>query len=156
MDEELVKITNDYIPKTDGKYMNKQSGILENNPLYNGKRTRVWAYDLNSAYAATLYNKVPDTRKIAGYYREVVKGKEIGFILGTSLTYIDEGYAEIIFELIDSPKELKDWILKWYEKKKNPKSEQEKIDAKACLTYTVGYMQYTNPWLRAYVVESCN
>lgn len=156
MDKELIKLTNDWIPRSQGKYMNKQSGILECNKEFLGKKVKVWAYDLNSAYAATLYNKIPDTRKISGYYRDVIKGKEIGFILGTSLTYVDEGYAEIIFELIDSPQELKDWILKWYEKKKNPKSEQDKLDAKACLTYTVGYMQYTNPWLRAYVVESCN
>ena len=155
MDSQLTEFTNKYIPCVDGKYLNTQSGILEYEPQYLHKELEVYAFDINSAYAATIYNKMPYTKIAAGYYR-VLKENEVGFIVGRTLTLVTEGYADVCFTLVDTPKSIKDFLYRWYQKKEHPKDETEKQDAKACLTYSVGYMQYTNIWLRAYIVESCN
>jgi hypothetical protein len=63
---------------------------------------------------------------------------------------------DVVFDLIDTPKGVKDYYIKWYNIKKNPKNEEEKIKAKAYLNLPIGYSQRYNPFLRAYVVNSCN
>ncbi|MBO7716130.1 MAG: hypothetical protein J6S85_21375 [Methanobrevibacter sp.] len=151
MSERLQFITMDRIGKSSGnKFMNVQAGILWSNKNYNRKRTPFHSYDINSAYASCIYNKIPDTRDYSGVYRELEKD-EIGFIFGGSLTLVTEGYADICFKLVDTNDRLKKFLSRWYLRKQNKED-----GAKECLTYAFGYLQYKNPYLRAYIVELCN
>ena len=63
--------------------------------------------------------------------------------------------ADIKFKLIDTPQKLKDFLIKWYNKKKTS-SGNAKLEAKAMLNLPIGYCQRYNPFLRSYVVNSCN
>lgn len=151
MSERLQFITMDRIGKSsENKFMNIQSGILWSNEKYKKKRIYFYSYDINSAYASCIYNKIPDTSDYSGVYRELEKD-EIGFIFGSSLTLVTEGYADICFKLVDTNDKLKKFLSRWYLRKQNKED-----GAKECLTYAFGYLQYKNPYLRAYIVELCN
>lgn len=63
--------------------------------------------------------------------------------------------ADIKFKLIDTPKKLKDFLIRWYNRKKNS-TGNEKLEAKAMLNLPIGYCQRYNPFLRSYVVNTCN
>lgn len=113
----------------------------------------VIGYDLNSAYASVLMNKIIDTYNM-DFYREV-ENNEVGFLLDSDLTMVHNGFADVIFPLIESP--YKEYVQEWYWKKKNsPKGSPERDIAKEVLVITVGLWQNKNPFLRAYVVNSCN
>lgn len=128
--------------------------IVGFNPKWDKQEHNVVCYDLNSAYAAVLSNKIPDTYKMD--YARIVKKGEIGFIFNIDLMLVQEGgYADIIMPLIDSP--YKDFVNHWYNVKKTAtKGSKEKSIAKEILVITVGLWQKVNPFLRAYVVNSCN
>lgn len=142
-------------PET-GKYVCSASPILDYNKKYNNKETKdVYEYDLNSAYAAVLLNKVPDLSAPVGRDRTVAKG-EIGFLLDDHLTLVYPGYeADVIFKEIDAPQSLKDYINKHYRVKQCTTGRQ-KTEAKQMLNFPVGYCQRKNPFLRAYVIHKCN
>lgn len=139
------------IPLVDKKFLNKQAGILKSNDKYKNIWTDYYEYDLNSAYAAIIYDKMPDTR----YYRKYsfLNDNEIGFIFGDSLTLVEHGYADIIFPLVDTPEGLKKYLSRWYKRKQN---KDKRYFGKHALVQAVGYLQYHNPYLRAYIVEKCN
>lgn len=128
--------------------------IVGFNPKWDKKEHHVVCYDLNSAYAAVLNKKIPDTYKME--YGRIVQKNEIGFIFNTDLTLVHEGeYADIVMPLIDSP--YKDFVSYWYNIKKTaPKGSKERAISKEILVITVGLWQKVNPFLRAYVVNSCN
>lgn len=112
-----------------------------------------YVYDLNSAYANVLMNYIPDTKE----YRcnDFVGEGEVGFMLDDKLSMVDSGWADVIFKLMDSP--YKDFVMKYYEIKKNlPKGDPERDKAKAVINLAIGMLQRHNPFVRAYVVHSCN
>lgn len=140
------------VGKIDGKFLNKIAGIQKFNPKYNHKKTYCYQYDLNSAYLAQMYNKIPDTRTVKDYDREVEEG-EIGFIFDDELTLVDKPglFAEIIFDLINSPEGVKKYCERWFQRKK------EKVNgAKHQIVDAIGYMQYKNPYMRSYIIHKCN
>lgn len=134
----------------DGKYaqssvpcigvLNHERAVLSN----------VYEYDINSAYASVIVREIPSFSEIE--YNRVVKEGEIGFLLNENLSLCHFGeFAEVICKLIPTPKPLKEYIYKWYQKKKEGDKE-----AKCMLNFPIGYFQRTNPFFRAYVVNSCN
>lgn len=128
------------------------SPLLYSNPKYEGKRIYAYEYDLNSAYAAILLKDTfPDTstRLKPG---TVQKG-EIGFTLDLQLRHEGE-HASVRFKTMPSP--YKEYVRKYYNIKSTTTDKDIKMTAKAMLNYGVGYWQKVNPYLRAYVVNSCN
>lgn len=138
----------------DNKPIQSAKPILGYNKLYDNTEHQVYVYDLNSAYAAVLTDKIIDTYS-ARYY-DIVGTNEVGFRLDDNLTMVDTGAeADVIFPLIESP--YKDFVAKWYNIKKTaPKGSDERTKAKNILTFMVGLFQNHNPYLRAYVIHSCN
>jgi len=138
----------------DGKILESAKPILGFNPKFDNTEHQVYCYDLNSAYAAVLRDKIIDTYNFR--CDDVVKENEVGFMFNNDLTMVSKGYiADYVFPLIDSP--YKEFCDKWYKiKKKSPKGSREKAEAKDVLVITVGLFQLHNPFLRAYVVNSCN
>lgn len=138
----------------DGKLVESAKAIVGYNKSFDKTEHNVVAYDLNSAYAAVLTNKIIDTYNM-DVAREV-KENEIGFLLNADLTMMHPGEeADVVFPLIDSP--YKEYVTEWYNKKKDaPKGSADRDIAKEVLVITVGLWQNKNPFLRAYVVNSCN
>lgn len=137
-----------------GKHVYSASPILGFNKAYDRTEHYCYGYDLNSAYAAVLSDKIPDTYHMR--LADFVCDGEIGFDMKEGLPLVFPGeFADYVFPLIDSP--YKEFVREWYEKKKSaPKGSKEKQIAKEVLVISVGLMQNHNPFLRAYVVNMCN
>lgn len=102
-------------------------------------------------------HKIPDFNK-PKYYTQVLDN-EVGFLVDENCTMVTEkgDYAHIIFPLIDTPEGVKNFVNKYYEIKESaPKGSVERANAKAMLNLAIGYTQRTNPFVRAFVVHSCN
>lgn len=155
-----IKRLNDYLDPESNKYICSARPILDYNRAYEKQYLKdCYEYDLNSAYANTILKQIPDLYNpiIAEWPNQIkVKKNEIGFIFDDELSTVKPGYlADIKFKLIDTPKSLKEFLLKWYNKKKTS-TGNEKLEAKAMLNLPIGYCQRYNPFLRSYVVNSCN
>lgn len=139
----------------DGKIFQSAKPILGFNKKFDRTEHPVVVYDLNSAYAMALVDKIIDTYN-PRYYDYVEEG-EAGFISSDpDLKIRHKGeYADVIFPLMESP--YKDFAKKYYNIKKTaPKGSDERDLAKQILVITVGLWQNVNPYLRAYVVGKCN
>lgn len=155
-----IKRLEAYLNPESNKYICSAKPVLDYNKQYEKQLLKdCYEYDLNSAYANTLLKKIPDLKNpiIANWPDQIkVNKNEIGFILDDELSMAEAGnYADIKFKLIDTPQKLKDFLIKWYNKKKNSIGN-EKLEAKAMLNLPIGYCQRYNPFLRSYVVNSCN
>ena len=150
---------NKYYNAESGKYLCSAKPILDYNRKYEKQLlNNCYEYDLNSAYATTLLDKIPDLYHptFAEWPNKVKVGKnEVGFLLNDDLPLVYNSSADIKFPLIDTPKELKNFLIKWYNKKKTT-TGNAKLEAKAMLNLPIGYCQRYNPFLRSYVVNSCN
>ena len=139
----------------DGKILQSAKPILGFNKKFDRTEHPVVIYDLNSAYAMALVDKIIDTYN--PHYYDYVEEGEVGFISSDhNLTIRHKGeYADVIFPLMESP--YKDFARKYYNIKKTaPKGSDERELAKQILVITVGLWQNVNPYLRAYVVGKCN
>ena len=159
-DKYNIERLNKYKNTENNKYVCSASPILDYNRKYEKQLLEnCYEYDLNSAYANTLLRKIPDLENpvIAKWPDQIkVNKNEVGFILDDTLSLVNSGYmADIKFKLIDTPKKLKDFLIRWYNRKKNS-TGNEKLEAKAMLNLPIGYCQRYNPFLRSYVVNSCN
>ena len=155
-----IKVLDKYLDLESNKYVCSARPILDYNRAYEKQYLKdCYEYDLNSAYANTILKQIPDLYNpiIAEWPNQIkVKKNEIGFIFDDELSIVKPGYeADIKFKLIDTPKSLKEFLLKWYNKKKTS-TGSEKLEAKAMLNLPIGYCQRYNPFLRSYVVNSCN
>lgn len=122
------------------------------NERYNKRRLDVYYYDLNSAYAFIMLTyRFPDTSTPP--IQKIVEKGEIGFDCDGNLVH-PGAYGLYVFKEMESP--LKVFASRWFCKKKNARSEQDKTKAKNVLCYSIGYLQLVNPFLRAFVVNSCN
>ena len=141
-----------HLKKTEkGSYELSAKALVGFNPKYDNTEQYLYVYDLNSAYAAAMMDKIPDTT----HYRQrsEVNDGEVGFLLSEGLPLVHSGYADVVFKLIESP--YKKFVRKYYDIKCNS-TGKEKQDAKNILVYSVGYLQRKNPFLRSYIVNSCN
>ena len=152
---DIVKEEKDFFKRDPkGKIRASAKPIIGFNKKYDMTEHNVVAYDLNSAYAAALMDKIIDTYNMD--YARVVEKNEVGFLMNDDLTLVEEGeYADYVFPLMESP--YKAFAKKYYEqKKKAPKGSKERDLAKQILVITVGQWQNHNPFLRAFVVNRCN
>ena len=140
-----------------GNYSCSASPLIGFNAKYEGIEIQdVYEYDKNSAYASELIDKIPDLNKPLYRRDQKVKTGYVGFYIDDTLTLVEEGgYADITFPLIESPKPVKDYCMRWYNRKKEAKGN-EKLEAKAMLNLPIGYCQRYNPFLRSYIVHKCN
>ena len=151
---------NRWLNEESNKYVCSASPILGYNKKYEKQELKdCYEYDLNSAYAATIMEKIPDLwNPTFATYPDMVKVNkgEIGFMLNDMLTMVEPGNkADVKFKLIDTPDKLKAFLKKWYGIKKTS-TGLEKLKAKAMLNLPIGYCQRYNPFLRSYVVNTCN
>ncbi len=146
-----------WLDEEKGSYICSASPIIGFNPRFENKVIEdIWEYDLNSAYSSVLMNKMPDLYHPLWSKDQHVKKGFIGFYLNNHLSMVEAGgYADVTFPLIDSPESLKDYCMKWYDKK-TKSTGSEKLYAKAMLNLPIGYTQRYNPFFRAYIVHSCN
>lgn len=116
----------------------------------------IYEYDMNSAYGWAMKQPQPDTNcdeEDIIYFQCVPKGY-VGFTYGEHLERVTVGkYADIAFPLVESP--FIKFADKWYNEKKT-KTGDEKAKAKQILVYAVGFLQRTQPFLRANIVGLCN
>ena len=171
-----------WIDPNSGKFTLSASPILGYNKKFEKQELKdCYEYDLNSAYASVMMDKIPDIdNPIEG--RVKVEEGEVGFIYDEHLTLVKGGIGEtanIKFKLIDAPEGLKRFATKYYNIKKTEKAlfEAAKIDlehgvagaaervkqhkqafneAKYQLNLPIGYCQRHNPFFRAYIVNTCN
>lgn len=134
-----------------GSFVLSAGALVGFNPKYDCREEYLYVYDLNSAYAAVMMNKIPDTSSYK--LNACVGANEIGFLLNDKLPLVHKGYADIVFKLMDSP--YRQFARKYYDIKRNS-TGNEKNKAKAMLVYSVGYLQRHNPFIRAYIVNTCN
>ena len=138
-----------------GKIIQSAKPILGYNKKFDKTEHPVVVYDLNSAYAMALVDKIIDTYNPR--YCDFVGENEVGFFssdINLKIRHKGE-YADVVFPLIESP--YKDFARKYYEIKKTaPKGSDERELAKQILVITVGLWQNVNPYLRAYVIGKCN
>lgn len=151
---EEINIDNSVFDIVKNKVVQSARPILGYNKMYDNTEHKVYVYDLNSAYANILKDKIIDTYHWRNYCK--VGENEIGFLMDDDLTLVYPGnYADRVYPLIDSP--FKEYVTKYYNiKRRAPKGSRERSEAKAYLNYLVGCWQNHNPFLRAYVVNSCN
>lgn len=138
-----------------GRIVQSAKPILGYNKKFDKTEHPVVVYDLNSAYAMALIDKIIDTYNPR--YCDFVGENEVGFFssdINLKIRHKGE-YADVVFPLIESP--YKDFARKYYEIKKTaPKGSDERELAKQILVITVGLWQNVNPYLRAYVIGKCN
>lgn len=135
----------------EGKFELSAAPLLGFKKQYDNTEQYLYVYDLNSAYAAQMINKIPDTTSYQ--LRTMVHEGEIGFLLAEKLPLVHSGYADVVFKLMESP--YKKYIKKYYDIKRNSTGE-EKQKAKNQLVVSVGYLQRKNPFIRSYIINSCN
>ena len=138
-----------------GRIVQSAKPILGYSKKFDKTEHHVVVYDLNSAYAMALIDKIIDTYNPR--YCDFVGENEVGFFssdINLKIRHKGE-YADVVFPLIESP--YKDFARKYYEIKKTaPKGSDERELAKQILVITVGLWQNVNPYLRAYVIGKCN
>lgn len=143
-----------------GKYMKSSRQLLWTNPKFDGQEIpHTWIYDLNAAFSSILMTKIPDLNNLKRR-DDIVKEDEIGF-KGKYLDHFTLARpgeeAELIFDLIESP--YKNWCIKLYNEKIKCKAKDDEVGAlkaKQTVNFFIGFLQRTNPLMRAYIVESCN
>ena len=131
------------------------SPFLYYNEKFDKTEHQVYIYDLNSAYGYQLLSdKFPDT----SHYKLFTKLKEnqVGFLMDDQLTMVTTTgiQCDFVFDTMESP--YKKWVQKIYKQKKEGKTEEERLKAKNLLNLAIGYLQRKNPFIRAFIVHSCN
>lgn len=139
------------IPDMDDEYFSY--GIKPyRNKKYIGKRvSNCIGYDMNSAFSYGMLQPLPDTTKPLG--TGIVESNMYGFDFFGNRVKTGKT-AMFRFYLMDSP--YKKFVEKWYGKKKNPKTEQEKKDAKFVLNAAIGAIQRHNCFMRAAILDNFN
>ena len=138
-----------------GKFLLTARPLLYCNPKYNNTRNEAIGYDINSSYSYAMLNDMPDTS--VPYRTGYVKDGEMGFkedSEGNFVPVFTGHFAIWIFPIMPTP--FKRFVDKYYEKKLNSTSIEEKLKAKGILNYCIGYMQRTNPFLRAAIIYYAN
>ena len=138
------------VPKLEVNF--SASPFMWYNEKFVNTRQYAYEYDINSAYATIMYfYKFPDTS--VEYKTGIVDENEIGFDADGNI--VKEGrFALWKFPIIESP--FKKFAEVYYKRKQKAKNEELKTRAKNILNYSVGFLQRVNPFLRAYIVNSCN
>lgn len=158
-DDEMCKKLLAYDDEENGSGSNKflvsASPLMYKNEKYEGTRNKAIGYDLNSSYSNAMLKPIPDTS--VPYHSGIVKAGEIGFKEdenGHLVPVFENHFSYFIFPLMDSP--FTKFVNNWYKKKKNAKDPADKKKAKDVLNFCIGYMQKTNPFIRAKIIYEAN
>lgn len=128
------------------------SALLWYNERFVKTRQYAYEYDINSAYANIMANYLFPNTEVESK-TGIVNKNEIGFDSNGNL--IKEGeFALWKFPLMESP--FKKFAQVYFERKQKAKTEEIKQKSKNTINYAVGFLQRVNPFLRAYIVNSCN
>ena len=139
------------------KYMCSASPLVWYNPKYEMTELRdVYEYDVNSAYSSVMLDRIPDVNR--PYFGHTLKKDQVGFWLDDKLSMVSQPgcYAEIAFDLIELSPKQKEYLKRLYEKKETALDEFEYKEAKLAANAAIGYYQKWNPFMRSYVVNTCN
>lgn len=140
-----------------GRYTCSAGPLVGYNPKYEHQDLyNVYEYDLNSAYSSVMLKKIPNINK--PYFNQKLKKNQVGFILDEkcSMTTAEGCFAQILFDLIELSPKQKKYIENLYLKKEMAIDELEHDNIKTMLNASIGYYQRYNPFIRAYIVHSCN
>ena len=149
-----------YNKNEDGWIYPIMAGLLWFNPKYNGQRIENCVeYDVNNAYSYALTFDIPDTR-VTPREHDFTKEGEIGFNI-TSKGFTNEVYlyaefepnklCDLIFPSRKSP--FDKFVKKYYNKRVNAKTKEEKEKIKQILNYAVGYIARKNPFLHSCILS---
>lgn len=152
--DEFVKRELGYDPIVKNSFSVSASPFLYHNKKFEGTRQKAIGYDLNSSYSNAMLGQIPNTD--VPYRIGVVKENEVGFIddEGQLIPVFEGSHSHFIFPLMESP--YKKFVEKYYSIKKNAKTPEEKKRAKDILNFSIGYMQKTNPFIRAMIIYRAN
>lgn len=128
-------------------------GYSYTDPYYARKDLVCWSYDINSAFAFAMLNKMPDTTK-APRYNDIINHNEIGFYTGGGATTKVGEYADIIFPLMESP--FKEYIYNYYNKKETAKVKEERKKWKDFLNIPSGIVARKNIFIRNAIIYYSN
>lgn len=143
-----------------GSFSFSTSPFVGYNEKHDGQELyNCYEYDINSAYSSIILDGIPDlnhpSKMDLGHGIKVKKG-EVGFIFDDQLPIVYEGgKADIKFPLIECPKELREFVETYYNKKKTA-TGKERAEAKLVMNAAIGYCQRYNPFLRCYIIHKCN
>lgn len=139
------------VPERNGNF--SASPFIWSNPRYNATRNHAYYYDLNSAYASVMaFYDFPDTS--VPPCSKFVEKDEIGFDGNGNIVPVGK-FGLFVFQKMPSP--FKDFAFTWYTKKAtSPSGSIERTKAKNVLCFSVGYLQHKNPFLRSFIVNTCN
>lgn len=130
------------------------SPLIGFNPKYNNTRQHAWGYDLNSAYSYQILKGW--INEFSGPKAKIVEEDEIGFSSDlSSLMEVGE-YSLFVFKKCAPPPGLVKFVNHYYQHKRFPTDIVDKITSKNMLNHPIGCLQNKNPFLRAYIVASCN
>ena len=169
---DFARITGDKIPTYENpQQFGSAHAILRYRTAAEGRRAPAISYDENSAYAYAMCKDMPDTRELAGRKRKP-KAYEMGFINiedyfkgreewtgnpGVALQLVepeDDCIADYIFYRMPSP--FEPFASRHYARKRDSKDPLVRKRSKEMLNYAVGYLQRTNPFLRAAIIGHAN
>jgi hypothetical protein len=154
-----LEMVEKYFDEDLGKYTCSASPIVDYNKKYEDMKVEfknVYEYDLNSAYSSIMLKSIPDLNN--PIINAKLKEGQVGFYIDKDLKPITKvgAIVDVAFNLIELPKKSKDFILKLYNEKETAKTKTERAAAKQKLNFAIGYYQRYNPFLRAWIVHSCN
>ena len=116
---------------------------------YSRKWLKCYSYDQNSAYSYAMLQPMPDTSK-RPKLNDFVGPNEIGFFEDGMATTEEGVYAEYIYPLMPSP--FTPYVLKYFNKKINSKTIEEKSKWKYFLNIPTGMLHRVNIFMRLAVL----
>ena len=118
---------------------------MYSNDEYARKWLKCYSYDVNSAYSYAMTKPMPNTHVEPRRF-DFVGENEIGFNDDGGVTVEVGAYAEYIFPLIPSP--FTPYVMKYFSKKQNAKTDEERDNWKYFLNIPTGMMHKKNIFIR--------
>lgn len=145
-----------YIPTNHkGSFAYSAPPKLYYNEKYDNTEHQVYIYDLNSAYGYQLLSdRFPDTTHYQLF--TILHDNQVGFLFDNQLTMVTTPgiQCDIVFDTMESP--YKKYVHDVYKMKKEGKTREERLRGKNLLNLPIGYQQRKNPFIRSFIVHSCN
>lgn len=151
------KRINELLDKDSGKYTFSAGPIIDYNKAYeNTELYNIYEYDINSAYASNVLDKIPDLYN--PQFNTKLKRGQVGFLLDNecSMTEVVGTYCEVVFNLIELTDEQKKYINNLYYKIHHETNKIKRAEYKVIMNAAIGYYQRFNPFMRSYIVNKCN
>lgn len=151
------KRINDLLDPDTGRYTFSAGPIVDYNPKYeNIELYNIYEYDLNSAYASVMLDKIPDLHN--PQFNTKLKRGQVGFLLDNKCSMIEMPgtFCEVVFDLIELTEQQKKYIYNLYYKIHHETDKTKRAEYKIVMNAAIGYYQRFNPFMRSYIVNRCN